>query len=514
MKKGLQTIAAIFTAGTLSAQIVNEKVIVVNSGAFEVSPPFADYVTVGAYNTYTGSYAVFDTIQRQSAQVLLVSDSVAYVGAESSLTAYNLKTETRIASGLYRGVSPHSLAVSGNTLLAGNWYGQADSFLTAYDATTLAFQYAVPEITLDVRSILTVGDTAYLAQNILGTVDVCGGWGCFNDSIGQLSLVRISTGEYLGTITLGENAAGISNLFLNGDKIVTVNVGTSSITEFDIASQTATTSFLPITVGRGLALSNNILYLELNGMPSKYNLSTHTIVGPSLTSVAFATTTEVDVATETVYQTLTDYTTYGKLYRTSSGVFDSVAVGISPEKIGLYYAHNFAPEASDMSIWISYSSDTIFALPISDETFVPLTATILSGPQVFGATATIDGATKTLHYTSAIGIISSDTIEYQVCDLAGLCDTAKVFLSVGITGIEDEKLSTVSVCPNPFSSQIFISGIEQKTSIQLFDMRGALLNETTLNTNGILTFDNLSEGVYLLHLQSGKATSIVRIVKQ
>lgn len=514
MKKGLQTIAAIFTAGTLSAQIVNEKVIVVNSGAFEVSPPFADYVTVGAYNTYTGSYAVFDTIQRQSAQVLLVNDSLAYVGAENSLTAYNLKTETRIASGLYRGASPHSLAVSGSTLLAGNWYGQPDSFLTAYDATTLAFQYAVPEITLDVRSILAVGDTAYLAQNILGTVDVCGGWGCFNDSIGQLSLVRISTGEYLGAIILGENAAGVENLFLNGNKIVSVNSFAGSVTEFDIATQTFVTTAIAGTVGKGLALRNGILYLELNGKPAKYNLNSHNVVATDLGNIAYATTSAVDALTDNFYQTTTDYSTYGKLYRSAVGVFDSVSVGISSEKIGLYYVNNLAPEAADFSISFPYSSDTIFALPISDETLVPLTATILSGPQVFGATATIDGATKTLHYISAVGIASNDSIEYQVCDLAGLCDTAKVFLSVGITGIDDEQLSAVSVYPNPFSSQIFISGIEQKTEVQLFDMRGALLNEITLHVDGALNFANLSKGVYLLHLQSGKASSNIRIVKQ
>jgi hypothetical protein len=262
MKKAFYTLSALLCSASIFAQSLNEKVIVVNSGLFEFALPFSDNVTVGSFNPYTKQYSVFDTINSQSAQGILVDGDNGYIIAENNIVKYNLKTETKTVSGTYLGASPRSLAISGNTLLVGNWYGQADSFLYAYNATTLLPLYAVKQIDQEAKSILVVGDTAYISQNTKGTIDQCGGFGCFDDSIGSVSLVQISTGTYLGNIVLGEVAAGINQLYKYGNKIVCVNTKANSISIFDIASQTATTTALIGRLEKGIGVfDTNKLHL-------------------------------------------------------------------------------------------------------------------------------------------------------------------------------------------------------------------------------------------------------------
>lgn len=177
--------------------------------------------------------------------------------------------------------------------------------------------------------------------------------------------------------------------------------------------------------------------------------------------------------------------------------------------------HNLAPVANDLSFSIRYDQDTLIELPVTDETFLPYTITLLSEPKIFGATASIDEATNKLYYSPAIGIVSNDTLIYKVTDLEGLSDTAMIYIKVtGVTGIDNETLSAIAVYPNPFSTQLQVNGITQKTALQLFSISGALLKTETLTTDETLNVSELPSGVYVLRLQSGSAVSNTRIIKQ
>ncbi len=518
MKKGLQTIASVLLAGMLHAQTVNEKLIVVNGGKFESSAPYQDSVSVASYNVFTKNYKVFDLIPSQSVQALLVNGQTAYVAAEKQLVKYDLKSETKLAAGTYNGATPHALAISGNTLLVGNWYGQADSFLYAYDATTFALQYIVPQITKDVKSILTVGDTAYLAQNVLGTIDNCGGFGCFDDSIGQIALVRISTGAYISTITLGENAAGVSDLYLKGNTIISINTQANSISTFDIAAQTFTTVPVAGTLGRGVALVNDTLFLEINGLQSIYNLTTNSVVGTNLAGVTYAAKTVFDPIQKAYFQSTTDYSTKGMVYRSSAVIItDSVKVGIAPEQMGLYYTTNDAPLAVDNFLMVKYNNDTLLNVLANDTdyTLMPLKVRIIGTPKIFGATATVDSATQSVWYVPAIGIVSKDTITYAVCDQAGLCDTAFVFVEVqSPTSIGAAETFVPAVYPNPFATVLFVDGIQTEATINLTDMSGRILMERNVQGNCQLDVALLPAGIYMLRIQQSTDVAVLRVVKQ
>jgi hypothetical protein len=311
MKKAFYTISALLCSASIFAQSLNEKVIVVNSGLFEFAPPFTDNVTVGSYNPYSKVYHVFDTINSQSAQNIIVDGDNGYVIAETNIVKYNLKTETKTVSGTYLGASPRSLAISGNTLMVGNWYGQVDSFLYAYNASTLLPLYTVKEIDKEVKSILVVGDTAYLAQNTKGTIDQCGGFGCFNDSIGSISLVKISTGTFLGNVVLGEVAAGISELFRYDNKIVSVNTEANSISIFDITTQTVTTTNLLGDVTKGIGIFNtNNLHLVYDAKAAIFDLTTLQITTSDLSILASPVSIAYDPMAARYFQTKTDYSSY------------------------------------------------------------------------------------------------------------------------------------------------------------------------------------------------------------
>lgn len=518
MRKGLQTIASVLLAGMLHAQTVNEKLIVVNGGKFESSAPFLDSVSVASYNVFTKNYNVFDVIPSQSVQALLVNGQTAYVAAEKQLVKYDLKSETKTLSGLYNGATPHALALSGNKLLVGNWYGQADSFLYAYDATTFALQYVVPQITKDVKSILTVGDTAYLAQNVLGTIDNCGGFGCFDDSIGQIALVRISTGAYISTITLGENAAGVNDLYLKGNKIITVNTQASSITTYDITAQTFTTVPVAGTLGRGVALVNDTLFLEINGLQSIYNLTTNSVVGTNLAGVTNAAKTVYDPIQKAYFQSTTDYSTKGMVYRSSAVIItDSVKVGIAPEQMGLYYTTNDAPLAVDNYLMVKYNKDTLLNVLANDTdyTLLPLKVSLVGTPKIFGATATVDSATQSVWYVPAIGIVSNDTLLYAVCDQAGLCDTATVYILVqSPTGVNELKQFSPVVYPNPFTNNLIVEGIQGEALLSLMELSGRVILERNIQGNTQIDVAMLPTGVYVLRVKQANEMSVLRVVKQ
>lgn len=521
MKKAFYTLSALLCSASIFAQSLNEKVIVVNSGQFEFSPPFSDNVTVGSYNPYTKQYSVFDTINSQSAQGILVDGENGYVIAENSIVKYNLKTETKTVSGTYLGASPRSLAISGNTLLVGNWYGQADSFLYAYNASTLLPLYAVKQIDQEAKSILVIGDTAYIAQNTKGTIDQCGGYGCFNDSIGSISLVQISTGTYRGNVVLGEVAAGINQLYKYGNKIVCVNTEANSISIFDIATQTATTTNLLGDVTKGIGIYNtNDLHLVYDSKAATFDLTTLQITASDLSTIANPVSIAYDPVAARYFQAKTDYSSYGSLVSnvTPSSSQDSIAVGISPENIALYYSVNEAPVALNDSFLFSYQTDTLLDVLANDTdvTFAPAKIAWISTSTVIGAVISLDSATQKIHYTPAAGLETVDEFSYSICDIAGACDTAIVYIRiVGITAITNLATEKLNAYPNPFLDIITLEGTSSTTKVEVFDMMGRFHGNYSTNENGTLNLATLSPAIYVLKVKySNGQNAVVRVSKQ
>ncbi len=513
--------ALLLPVSRISAQQINEKVIVVNGGKFETAPPFADKVTVAAYNTISKTYHIFDSIASESTQGILVDGQNGFVLTQDSIVKYDFKTEKRLATAKYKGGSPHSSAIKGNTFLVGNWYGQVDSFLYGFDATTLAPTFAIQQVDKDVRGIAIVGDTAYLAQNIVGTIDGCAPYGCYDDSIGEITLVNLVSKTVIGTVSLGAQAAGITDLFVNGTTLVSVNPSANSVTEFNTTDRTFVTTFLTGTLGRGLALVGNNLYVMVNGSAAIYNLSTHSWGATNLTPTSNISRTVVDVNSGKFYQSTNAYSSAGKLYTSKAGILqDSLTVGISPEALGLYYSNNVAPIVMNDTVNIFYNQDTLIDVLANDfdTTFAPLSVTITSPPQLLGATAVVDVATQKILYTPAVGVVAIDVINYQACDAAGACAAGVLYLNVrGITntGIENVEAVAIKCYPNPTENVLHLSADKVMDKIALTDLSGRVVEEKLVETSETeINIAALSSGIYLLSISVNGQWFHQRIVRK
>jgi hypothetical protein len=272
------------------------------------------------------------------------------------------------------------------------------------------------------------------------------------------------------------------------------------------------------TLGRGVALVNDTLFLEINGLQSIYNLTTNSVVGTNLAGVTYAAKTVYDPIQKAYFQSTTDYSTKGMVYRSSAVIItDSVKVGIAPEQMGLYYTTNDAPLAVDNYLMVKYNNDTLLNVLANDTdyTLMPLKVNIIGTPKIFGATATVDSATQSVWYVPAIGIVSKDTITYAVCDQAGLCDTAFVFVEVqSPTGIGAAETFVPAVYPNPFATVLFVDGIQTEATIHVMDMSGRILMERNVQGNCQLDVALLPAGIYMLRIQQSTDVAVLRVVKQ
>ena len=192
--------------GTASAQLYTKQVVVANGGLFEFQAPFTDDITIGTFDPYVNTYHPFDTVRGESVQQVLIDSGMAYIAMGDSILKYDLNTLLPVDTLLFSGV--RSLAVSGNHLLVGKWFGTGD-FLAVYDKNTLALEFSVP-LTNTVSGMVVIGDTLYAPFNVPGTIDQCPPFGCFDDSIGRIAVVDFPSQSHIYDIdldTIGAAAA-------------------------------------------------------------------------------------------------------------------------------------------------------------------------------------------------------------------------------------------------------------------------------------------------------------------
>ena len=97
------------------------------------------------------------------------------------------------------------------------------------------------------------------------------------------------------------------------------------------------------------------------------------------------------------------------------------------------------------------------------------------------------------------------------------------FEIVEVVGIDDNNSIAnikLSASPNPFSNQVMVSihSLEQKSTLQIFDMSGRLTEErmiSTLGNQNMTMGESWSNGVYMARLISGKnISSPIKLVKK
>ena len=142
----------------------------------------------------------------------------------------------------------------------------------------------------------------------------------------------------------------------------------------------------------------------------------------------------------------------------------------------------------------------------------------LAGGSPAGGTYSGTGVTSNIFDPSVAGSGNWNII-YTYSDVYTCTNTASQSIFVDLcTDIEAEagsKVSVVSVFPNPFSSSITLSGIENSADVLMYNILGEKLGSwRIINSATALQMDNIPAGVYFLHVKTDSGTLIEKIIKE
>lgn len=145
----------------------------------------------------------------------------------------------------------------------------------------------------------------------------------------------------------------------------------------------------------------------------------------------------------------------------------------------------------------------------------PLT---LAGGSPAGGTYSGTGVTANVFDPSVAGS-GNWTIVYTYSDVYTCTDMASQTILVDLcTSIEAEaanKVSVVSVFPNPFSASITLTGIENSADVVMYNVLGAQVGSwRIINSATTLQMDNIPAGVYFLHIKTDSGILIEKIIKE
>lgn len=489
-------------------------IIIANGGKFEIGAPYDDRATIGAYDPVKDKYWVFDTIYVESVQDLAIANGYAYLAAQDSVIRYSLTTYKRSGEIAFAGVN--SVYVKDDLLFVGKNYGTG-SFLSVYDVNTLTLQYSIPEITSTVHDVVVVGDSAYVAYNQKGTIDLYPPFQVFADTLGKIGVIELNGGTYSRTIELDTIGAGIRSVFSKNNQIIGVCEENGTIVKYSISS--GIIDFDTLAISNAIGLKDNDLYASYNGQVGAYDIDSESMMATNLLSYNYIESA-LDSISNNMYFAATDYASYGRVYSYSlNGSFnDSIAVNISPEAIAVDYKDgNYAPIAlNDYATVPENDSGRDFNVLVTD--FDPngddLTISILNTAQL--GVAAISG--DKINYIPNENVNGVDTIVYQICDTESACDQAKLVIQITPSSSIKEltQLVDLMVFPNPASGNITVKakgeGVKQLT---ILDVKGAVVyQEKLLNNSSVVNLGGLETGVYMVQLTSLYATETIKLIIQ
>ena len=131
------------------------------------------------------------------------------------------------------------------------------------------------------------------------------------------------------------------------------------------------------------------------------------------------------------------------------------------------------------------------------------------------------GTSTTLTYTDNTGLVERASYEYQVKTVSsfGLVSVASNIFSRQVTAIEESSLSKqISVYPNPSEGKFRVDMQNVRTANQvtftLVDAMGKEIYTTTKGNEGLydLKIPRISEGVYMLRIESSRGQAMKRVV--
>jgi hypothetical protein len=92
-------------------------------------------------------------------------------------------------------------------------------------------------------------------------------------------------------------------------------------------------------------------------------------------------------------------------------------------------------------------------------------------------------------------------------------NTKKIIINV--TGIEQPKVSSVRVYPNPAQDIVKIQSDENIQSVELYDLRGRLIKSENVDIQKHeMNINDLSKGIYLLKVNTSRSSETIRLMKK
>lgn len=319
-----------------------KQVITGNSGKFEASPPYTDWVTLQQYHPVNQTGDLFATLFTQSVQDILIVDHFAYVTAQDSIARYNLNTMEQVAIVADAGLN--KLALCNGKLVVSKQFPLTQNFVVIRDTADLSLVQEIGGISGDCMGIVSTGDSLYVAVN--------GGWA---GAEGKLAVIDPTDWSLVREINLGTGAVGIAQLYLDGETIISVNKtpwGTTppagSITWYTPQTGAFVTEIYDITLGNGFGIHDGLLYVLMNEAIGTIDIATREIADtmvvadPGSAMFTYITSAAVDTINDRIYANIGDYMMPGRCLVTDldGDSITGYATGISTEVVVIDYREN------------------------------------------------------------------------------------------------------------------------------------------------------------------------------
>jgi len=78
-------------------------------------------------------------------------------------------------------------------------------------------------------------------------------------------------------------------------------------------------------------------------------------------------------------------------------------------------------------------------------------------------------------------------------------------------GVDDQKLTNISIYPNPVDDKLFIQGLQKETKVSIYTILGKLV--LSKMTSSEIDVNNLKSGVYIIKIVAGQKETIQKFIK-
>jgi hypothetical protein len=257
------------------------QVIIANGGKFEGGPPYSDYVTIESYNLSTLAVNIFNTIYTQSVQDVIISDKYAYVTAQDSIVKYDIDTYQRVAAVKDSGVN--KLALYNDKLIVTKQYPVARFRVEVLEASDLSLYALIDGIPGDCQGVAVYGNRAFVA--------VDSGYAGVE---GRMAVINLNSYSLDTILNFGPSAIGSYSVYSFGGFIFSVNKtpfgggSIGSITRLDPSNGNFNTNVIALTIGAGIGINGNLLYLGINKGIGSYDLVSQAIVDTAIIQYSFS----------------------------------------------------------------------------------------------------------------------------------------------------------------------------------------------------------------------------------